>query len=113
MSITFPEPISNLPKADIPIEGLKAFLSQGEGHQILFMEFSEDIEVPEHTHESQWGVVLEGESELTIDRIPHVFKKGDSYFIPTGTPHSAKIYAGYADVTFFDQSDRYKVIEKT
>lgn len=108
MSYTFPEPIINLPKADIPIEGLKAFLSQGEGHQILFMEFSKDIEVPEHAHESQWGVVLDGKSELTIDGIPHIFEKGDSYFIPAGTPHSAKIYAGYADVTFFNQPDRYQ-----
>ena len=34
-------------------------------------------------------------------------KKGDTYYIPAGTPHSAKIFAGYKDVTFFNQVDRY------
>jgi hypothetical protein len=104
----FPDPILKLPLADIPIQGLKAYLSQADTHQILFMEFSEDIEVPEHTHQSQWGVVLAGKSELTIDGVHHIFEKGDDYFIPAGVVHSAKIYAGYADVTFFNQPDRYQ-----
>jgi len=104
----FPDPILKLPLADIPIRGLKAYLSQGDTHQILFMEFAEDVDVPEHSHESQWGVVLEGRSELTIDGEPQVFEKGDQYYIPAGMVHSAKIYAGYADVTFFNQPDRYQ-----
>ncbi|MHC4660003.1 MAG: cupin domain-containing protein, partial [Planctomycetota bacterium] len=60
MSEIFPEPIRNLPLADVPLDGLKAYLSQAEEHQILFMQFSEDVELPEHSHDSQWGVVLEG-----------------------------------------------------
>ena len=47
MSEIFPEPIRNLPEADIPLSGIKAYLSQAENHQILFMEFSEDVEVSE------------------------------------------------------------------
>jgi hypothetical protein len=39
MSEIFPEPIRNLPEADIPLEGIKAYLSQSDTHQILFMEF--------------------------------------------------------------------------
>jgi hypothetical protein len=31
------------------------------------------------------------------------------YFIPVSTPHSGKIYAGYADVTFFNEPDRYSI----
>ncbi|MHC4536935.1 MAG: hypothetical protein ACYS6K_23555 [Planctomycetota bacterium] len=58
MSEIFPEPIKSLSEADIPLRGIKAYLSQAENHQILFMEFSEDVEVPEHSHEAQWGVVL-------------------------------------------------------
>jgi hypothetical protein len=34
-------------------------------------------------------------------------KKGDRYYIPSGVKHFGKIYAGYADITFFNQSDRY------
>lgn len=108
MLTIFSEPILNLPEADIPINGLKAYLSQGNDHQILFMEFSEDVEVPEHSHESQWGVVLEGRIELVIDGVTNIFTKGDRYFIPEGIKHSAKIYAGYADITYFNQKDRYK-----
>ncbi|MDD2715601.1 MAG: cupin domain-containing protein [Candidatus Wallbacteria bacterium] len=105
----FPEVISQLAQADVPLKGVSARLSQGNGHQILFMEFSEDADLPEHTHESQWGVILEGKSDLVIDGVKHTFCKGDRYFIPCGVKHSGKIYAGYADVTFFNQADRYLV----
>ena len=105
--VNFPEPIRNLPEADIPLQGIKAFLAQGQNHQIIFMEFSEDIDLAEHNHESQWGIVLEGEIELVINGIKNRFKKGDRYFIPKGVMHSGKIFAGYADITFFNQKDRY------
>ncbi|WP_033167979.1 cupin domain-containing protein [Clostridium sp. KNHs205] len=107
MSKIFPEPILNLPKADIPIKGLEAYLSQAADHQIIFMEFSEDVELSEHSHESQWGIVLEGKIELTIDGVKNTYTKGDRYFIPKDRKHSGKIYAGYADMTYFDQKDRY------
>ncbi|NHJ39387.1 MAG: cupin domain-containing protein [Asgard group archaeon] len=108
MSEIFPEPISKLPKADIPIEGLTAYLVQGESFQILFMRFENDAILPEHSHESQWGIVLEGKIELTIEGKIHIYKKGDRYFIPKGVKHSGKIYAGYADMTYFNEKDRYK-----
>ncbi|TKJ33210.1 MAG: cupin [Planctomycetes bacterium B3_Pla] len=108
MAETFPEPIRNLPEVDIPLDGLKAYLSQSDNHQILFMEFDEDVEVPEHSHESQWGVVLEGRADLTIEGVERTYTKGDRVFIPNGAKHSGKIYAGYADISFFDQKDRYK-----
>lgn len=108
----FPEPIIKLPEADIPIKGVKAYLSQGDNHQIIFMEFSEDVDLPEHEHESQWGIVLEGEIELVINGEKHLFKKGDRYFIPKGVKHSGKIFAGYADMTYFNQKDRYGSKEK-
>ena len=31
----FPEPILNLPEADIPLDGVKAYLFQGENYQII------------------------------------------------------------------------------
>ncbi len=108
MSEIFPEPIRNLPLADIPLDGLKAYLSQAENHQILFMEFAEDAEVPEHSHEAQWGAVLAGKIDLTIDGVERTYSKGDSVFIGKGAKHSAKIYAGYADISFFNEKDRYK-----
>ncbi|WP_105614771.1 cupin domain-containing protein [Vallitalea okinawensis] len=107
MATIFPEAILDLPKANIPLEGLTAYLSQGENHQILFMEFDEDVELVEHSHDSQYGIVLEGKIELTIDGVKNTYAKGDRYYIPKGVKHSGKIYAGYADITFFNEKDRY------
>ncbi len=108
MTDIFSEPIRNLPEADIPFDGVKAYLSQAENHQILFMKFSEDVEVPEHSHDAQWGVVLAGKIDLTIDGVERTYSKGDSVFIPKGVKHSAKIHAGYADISFFNEKGRWK-----
>ncbi len=108
MPEVFPEPIRCLPQADIPLSGSKAYLSQSENHQIVFWEFDEDVEVPEHSHEDQWGVVLEGKIDLVIEGVKRTYRKGDRVFIPKGAKHSAKIYAGYADISFFNEKDRYK-----
>ena len=107
MKDIFPEPIRKLPEADIPLAGVTAYLSQSDTHQILFMQFEEDVDLPEHAHAAQIGIVLEGKIELIIGGEKHCFTKGDRYYISEGVKHSGKIYAGYADVTFFDQPDRY------
>lgn len=109
MKEIFPDPIQKLPEADIPLDGIKAYLSQGRDQQILFMKFEKDVELPEHSHQSQWGIVLEGKIELVIDDERNIFEKGDRYFIPAGVKHHGRIFAGYADITYFAQKDRYKV----
>ena len=55
----FPEPVTALPEADIPLKGVKAYLSQADRHQIIFMAFEEDVDLPEHSHAAQVGFVLE------------------------------------------------------
>jgi len=107
MTEIFPEPIRNLPEADIPLKGVKAYLSQSENHQIIFMEFGEDVELPEHAHAAQVGFVLEGKIELVIGGQRRTYVKGDRYYIPEGVKHSGKIHAGYADATFFNEPSRY------
>jgi hypothetical protein len=103
----FPGPICELPEADLPFPGAWATLFQGECAQGLFMRFDEDTNLPEHSHAWQWGIVLEGRIDLVIDGNPQTFTRGDRYFIPEGVRHSGKIHAGYADITFFGQKDRY------
>jgi quercetin dioxygenase-like cupin family protein len=107
MSKFFPEPITKLPEADIPLAGLKAHLSQSENHQVLFMQFEKDVDLPEHSHAAQVGFVLEGKIDFIIGGRKHTFIRGDQYYIPAGVKHSAKIFAGYADITFFDEAGRY------
>ena len=108
MKQIFPEPIMQLPEADIPLDGITAYLSQAEDHQILFMQFDKDVDLPEHAHSAQVGIVLEGKIDLIIGDIKHTFGKGDRYHIPEGAVHSGKVYAGYADITFFSEPDRYR-----
>jgi len=105
----FPEIITNLPEADIPVEGVKANLFQGEQQQIIFMTFDNDAEIPAHSHGAQWAVVLDGEIELTIAGDLFTFRKGDTYFIPGNVIHSARVKKGYKDLTLFDQKDRYGI----
>jgi quercetin dioxygenase-like cupin family protein len=103
----FPDPIRNLPEADILLDGISAYLSQGKDHQVIFMQFEKDVALPEHSHAAQVGFVLSGNIELKIDGTKHVYSKGDIYFIPENVKHSGKIYAGYADITFFNEATRY------
>lgn len=108
MEHLFPEPIRNLPEADIPLGGLRAYLSQSRDHQLIFMQFEKDVVLPEHAHAVQVGFVLSGRIELTIGGREHCFSKGDIYTIPAGVSHSGRIHAGYADITFFNEPDRYQ-----
>jgi quercetin dioxygenase-like cupin family protein len=108
MADVFPEAIKNLPEADIPVPGLEAYLSQGPDHQVIFMAFREDAQIPQHAHEAQWSVVLEDRVDLEIEGIRRTYGKGDRIFVPAGARHAARIYAGYADITVFDQMNRYK-----
>ena len=96
-----------LPRADVPLEGVDARLLQLDGAQVLFMSFSADVELPEHQHEAQSGMVLAGRIDLTVAGVTRTYKRRDVYSIPAGVPHSARIHAGYADITYFDAPDRY------
>jgi quercetin dioxygenase-like cupin family protein len=109
MSHFFAEPITQLPKADIPLEGLTAYLSQSDTHQILYMQFEKTVDLPEHHHADQIGFILEGKIDLVIDGKKETFTKGDRYHIPKGIIHSARIYKGYADITIFMEPDRYSI----
>jgi len=73
------------------------------------MSFENDAEVPEHSHEQQWEFVLDGEIQLTIRGVEYTFKKGNTYFIPQGVMHGAKIKKGYKDITLINQKDRYQI----
>jgi quercetin dioxygenase-like cupin family protein len=108
MADVFPETIKSMPEADIPVPGLQAYLSQGPSQQVIFMVFHEDAEISPHTHAAQWSVVLEGRIDLDIEGVQRTYGKGDRIFVPAGARHAAKIHAGYADVTVFDQTDRYR-----
>lgn len=105
--MNYPDIIKDLPKISIPIKGVKAYKLQGENNQLVFFEFAEEINIPEHSHKAQWGIVVEGRIDITIGGLQLTYQKGDSYFIPDGVKHSAKVYKGFCAIDFFDQPDRY------
>ncbi|MCT4639236.1 MAG: cupin domain-containing protein [Bacteroidales bacterium] len=105
----FPDIIKQHPEAEIPIDCVESKLVQAGDQQFIFMEFNDDVEIPPHKHNAQWGVVLDGEIELTINDDIKLLTKGDSYFIDKDVVHSARIKAGYKDLTLFNQKDRYTV----
>lgn len=106
----FPDFIRKLPHTDIPAEGLTSYLLQGIDQQFVFMELDKAVAVPEHYHEAEWGVILEGELELTINGQTKTYQKGDTYFIPKDAPHSAKAKVGLKYLMLLNQVDRYKAV---
>ncbi len=104
----FPEFITNFPEADIPFEGVRGWLSQAKDHQAVFMEIEPIGEVATHTHGEQWGVVIEGEMELTIGGQARLYRKGDSYHIPAGVEHGATFRTHVRVIDVFADADRYK-----
>jgi len=109
MSNVLPDPIKKLPEVDVPFEGIKMYLSQATNHQIVFMEFEKDVDIPEHSHDSQWEIVINGRVDVWIDGVHHSYKKGENFFIPAGIKHYAKVYAGYTSIAFFNEKERYKL----
>jgi quercetin dioxygenase-like cupin family protein len=105
----FPEIITNLPRADVPGERVRAYLLQGERKQVVFVAFDDDADAPEEVHAAQWVVVLDGEVELTTAGETAVYRRGDTYFVPAGAPHAARVKAGSRLLDIFDEPDRYRV----
>ena len=100
--------ITHLPEADIGFKGIKGWLLQGKDHQIVFFDIEPIGEVSEHSHGAQWGIVIDGEMDLTIGEITKTYKNGDSYVIPEGVLHSAVFKKRSLVLDFFADKDRYK-----
>ena len=60
---------------------MKAYLSQSDNHQIIFLKFEKDADPPEHSHEAQWEYVLNGKVDLYINDMKHTYTKGNNFFI--------------------------------
>ena len=74
---------------------------------VVFFTFLKDFDLPPHSHGAQWGSVIEGAIEFTIGGVTRRYGPGDSYDIPAGTVHSARINAGTVAVDVFEEPDRY------
>jgi quercetin dioxygenase-like cupin family protein len=103
----FPNFIRGLPEIELPISGVRGWLIQGSHHQVIFVEFDENIEFPEHTHDEQWEFPLVGRVILHIQGNSEEYHPGDNFYIPANIPHSATVFAGYKAIIIFNSPDRY------
>ena len=105
----FPKVIKELPEADLPFKGVKAWILQGENNQLIFFEMQPDAKVPEHSHNyPQWGMIVQGKMKLTIDGKMRLIEKGDDYLIPAGAKHYATFLIKTRVIDLFSEQTRYK-----
>jgi quercetin dioxygenase-like cupin family protein len=105
---SFPELITTMPEADIPFPGVRGWVLQGQGRQVAFLDIDAIGDVPPHSHGEQWGMVIEGEMELTIGQETRRYGRGDTYHIPAGVTHSARFLSHFRAIDVFADADRYK-----
>ena len=109
--VNYPDMITSLPKADIPLSGVLGRIFQGHDHQVVFFDIEPIGKIPEHTHGEQWGFVIEGEMILMIGGVSRHCRAGDSYHVPAGVVHSAEFISHFKAMDFFADPDRYRALE--
>jgi quercetin dioxygenase-like cupin family protein len=108
----FPEFIRALPMVDSPLRSLRGWMLRTDQALAMFYEIPDGVELPEHAHGAQWGVVLAGAIDFTIGGVTRTYRTGDTYFVPAGAPHSAVIHPGFAGIDVFADADRYRPREE-
>ncbi len=104
----YPDFIKGLPEVDVPFPGVKGWLLQGGNTQVVFFDIEPVGDVPPHAHCAQWGLMVEGEMQLTIGDDTRTYRKGDHYSIPEGVTHAATFKTRVQVIDVFDAPDRYK-----
>ncbi|MCW3781107.1 cupin domain-containing protein [Defluviimonas salinarum] len=97
------------PAVDIPFpeEVITTNVLRSDDGLAVFFTFHENLDLPAHSHGGQWGTVLQGEIELTVEGETRRYRPGETYTIPSGALHSARIAAGTVVLDVFEEPDRY------
>lgn len=104
----FPAFVRKLPEAELPCKGIRGWLLQGPAGQVLYKEADTEVSLPEHSHGEQWGVVVDGRLELTVDGFTRIYMRGDFYSIAAGKPHRTRVFPGFKAVDHFADPNRYR-----
>lgn len=102
----FPDFIRACPAPDSPF-AMRAHIVPSDHVLPMFYEIDDEVLIPEHVHGAQWGVVLDGVMEFTIGGETRKYSRGDTYYVPEGVPHVARIHAGYKGIDVFADNLRY------
>lgn len=103
--MNLPAFFDSMPALDVPFpeDVVSTYAIRSEA----FFRFHKDMDLPPHGHGPQWGSVIAGEIVFTIGEVTRTYGPGDSYDIPAGVEHSARIRAGTVAVDVFAEADRY------
>lgn len=105
----FPSFIRQFPSLDLPFpdDVVRSHAIRSEAGLVVFFDFLADVELPPHSHLAQWGVLVDGEIELTIAGQTRSFRPGEHWDISPGVEHSVRIRAGAKAIDVFEEPDRY------
>ncbi|WP_347309799.1 cupin domain-containing protein [Defluviimonas sp. SAOS-178_SWC] len=106
-----PDFILAFPAIDIPFpdDVVRTNVLRSDAGLAVFFTFLKDVNLPAHSHKGQWGTVLEGSIELTMNGETRIYRPGATYSIPSGVVHAVKISAGTVALDVFEEPDRYKL----
>ncbi|OYX41086.1 MAG: cupin [Rhodobacterales bacterium 32-67-9] len=106
-----PDFIRGFPAIDLPVpdDAVTTNVLRSDHGLAVFFTFHKDVDLPAHAHKGQWGTVLKGSVELTIGGETRTYVPGETYTIPSGTLHAARIPAGTVVLDVFEEPDRYRV----
>lgn len=103
--------IKDLPQAAIPIQGVTGYIQGGPTTQTVFLDLPAGTHIPPHSHGEQWGIVVSGELEFTMDSETVTRTAGDSYLVTAGAEHSLTTISDCLVIEVFDVPDRWKAKE--
>ena len=100
-----------LPRAESTVsDNLEGHVLSGEKCQVVFWEVKRAFFVGEHSHpHAEWGIVVSGSCELTINGETKTYFTGQEFYVPPGEPHISKMSDNYRSVDFFGAADWVKV----
>ena len=104
----FPDLVRGLPEIDVPVAGVTGWLLQGKERQLVFLDIEAGVAVPPHRHGEQWGLVIQGEMDLTVGGVTRRVGPGDWYHIPDQVEHGAVFLTRVQAMDFFADRDRYR-----
>ena len=107
--MNLPDFILALPEVDLPLprDMVVGHAVKSDDALTVFFLIKKDTTLPPHSHKGQWGTVLAGRIELTMDGETRTYEPGESYNIPSGTVHGGFLPAGTVVMDVFEEADRY------
>ena len=107
--MTLPDFILAMPALDLPLgdDVVRTNAIRSDAGLMVLFRFLKEVDLPPHSHKGQWGTVIEGWIELTIDGATRRYMPGESYAIPSGVVHGVKAPKGAVAIDIFEEPDRY------